>query len=72
MHNIGFYGGVLKLANTVTYIHQGAQILFAHNYARFSGGTIEMFFAAAEIQSQDICPIQFIGTDEVKPILIFS
>ena len=68
MHNSGFYGGVFHLSNTVTYIYKNAQILFAHNYARFYGGAISVFFTATNIQSQDICPIQFIGTGDMNPI----
>ncbi|XP_065915059.1 uncharacterized protein [Dysidea avara] len=68
MHNSGFYGGVLDLINTVIYFSKGSELLFAHNYATFYGGAIVVYFATTTLQTQNICPIQFVGPSGTNPI----
>ena len=67
-HNSGYYGGAINLVNTLLYIYKGSELFFAHNYATFSGGAIDIFFPTTNVQSQDICPIQFIGPSGTDPI----
>jgi len=68
MHNSGFYGGVLDLINSVTYFSKGSELLFAHNYATFYGGAIVVYFATTTLQTQNICPIQFVGPSGTSPV----
>ena len=68
LNNTGQYGGGLQLVDTVTYIHQGSQLYFSKNHATVAGGAIQIQFSFTNIQSEDICPIQFIGSNNATPI----
>ncbi|XP_065913461.1 uncharacterized protein [Dysidea avara] len=68
IHNSGHYGGAFYLTDTVMYIYKYSQLLFAHNYATRYGGAIAVHFYATNTQSQDVCPIQFIGPSDIAPI----
>ena len=61
-NNRALYGGGLHLVNTVAFIHQKSDIYFNRNHATEYGGAIDVFFSTTNIQTQDICPIQFIGS----------
>ncbi|XP_065914525.1 uncharacterized protein [Dysidea avara] len=63
-------GGALNILNTVVFIHTGAELQFSHNHAEISGGAINIEFTNTNVQTQDICPIQFIGA--IEPIFILS
>ena len=63
-NNTARYGGGLRLLNTVVYIHQNSKLQFHNNHAIINGGAIDAFFYNTYKQSQDICPIQFIGSSD--------
>jgi len=63
-------GGALHILNTVVFIHTGAELLFADNHAEISGGAINVEFTNTNVQTQDICPLQFIGT--IEPIFLLN
>ena len=63
-HNHATFGGALRLINTVVFFHTGAQVYFAHNSAQINGGAISAAFTNTNVQSQDVCPIQFVGLAE--------
>ena len=62
INNVARYGGGLRLINTVAFIQQGSELYFGKNHAAANGGAIYVFSPNTNIQSQDVCPIQFIGT----------
>ncbi|XP_065893230.1 uncharacterized protein [Dysidea avara] len=61
-YNKGTYGGGFQLLDTVLYIHTGTVILFQHNFGTKAAGAIDVYFPNTNIESEDICPIQFIGS----------
>ena len=61
-HNIAIYGGAFRLLDTVLYIYTGSELLFQHNFAVRAGGAIDVYFSNTNVQLEDICPIQFIGS----------
>ena len=61
-NNVARYGGGLHLINTVAFIQEDSELFFHKNHATVNGGAIHIFFSNTNIQSQDICPIQFIGS----------
>jgi len=65
-HNKATNGGALHILNTVVYIQTGAKVQFSHNYANISGGAFKIDFTNTNVQTQDVCPIQFIGS--INPI----
>ena len=67
-HNKAYSGGVFHLRDTLLYVYNGSELLFAHNHATFRGGAIIVRFSATNVQSEDICPIQFIGPSDTDPI----
>ena len=82
LNNTARYGGGLHLRNTVVFVHQNSDIHFRNNHALIFGGAIDVFFYNTNEQSQDICPIQFIGSsnqinslnkiDLIKPKVMFE
>ena len=62
VNNTARYGGGLRLLNTVAFIHQNSNIHFLNNCALIYGGAINIYFYNTKDRSQDICPIQFIGS----------
>ena len=68
-NNSARYGGALQLLNTVAFIGENSELHFHQNCAVVSGGAIDILFTNTNIQSQDICPIQFVGINSFsKPI----
>ena len=67
-NNTARYGGGLHLINTVAFIHQDCELYFNKNHAAEKGGAIDVFFSTTNIQTQDICPIQFVGSSDTIPI----
>ena len=67
-HNSGYYGAAFDLIDTLLYIDKSSDLLFAHNHVTLHGGAIDVFNAATHVQSQDICPIQFIGPANTNPL----
>ena len=61
-HNMAIYGGAFRLLDTVLYIYTGSELLFQHNVAVRTGGAIDVYFSNTNVQLEDICPIQFIGS----------
>ena len=61
INNTARYGGAMRLLDTVLYINTNAAVHFINNSAIENGGAIEIEFAVTNIQSQDNCPIQFVG-----------
>ena len=61
INNTARYGGAMRLLDTVLYINTSAAVCFINNSAIENGGAIEIEFAVTNIQSQDNCPIQFVG-----------
>ena len=61
MNNTAIYGGAMRLIDTVLYIHTNTRADFVDNFAIMNGGAIKVEFALTNIQSQDNCPIQFVG-----------
>ena len=61
LNNTAKYGGALRLLDTVLYINTNTVADFKNNYAVINGGAIKIEFAVTNIQSQDNCPIQFVG-----------
>ncbi|XP_065914261.1 uncharacterized protein [Dysidea avara] len=70
-NNEAEYGGALVLINTVAYVNTGSKLFFGHNYALTKGGAIDVYFSSINVQSEDICPIQFIG-NTTEPIFNLS
>ena len=68
INNTARYGGGLHLINTVVFIHQNAELYFNRNRATEKGGAIDVFSSTTNIQTQDICPIQFVGSVNDTPI----
>ena len=64
-HNEATYGGAFQLHDTVVYVHTGSVLWFEHNFAFTTGGAIDIYFSNTNIQTQDICPIQFTGNASV-------
>ena len=62
INNTARYGGGLRLINTVASIHQESELYFNKNHATKEGGAIKVFFTDTNVQTQDVCPIQFIGS----------
>ena len=60
-HNEAKYGGALRLLDTVVYVNIGSVLWFEHNFATTAGGAIDILFSNTNVQTEDICPIQFIG-----------
>jgi len=56
-------GGALHILNTVVFIHTGANLLFTNNRAVVSGGAFHIDFTNTNVETQDVCPIQFVGLD---------
>ena len=68
-NNSARYGGVLHLLNTVAFIAENSELHFYQNSAVVSGGAIDILFTNTNIQSQDKCPIQFVGMNSSsKPV----
>ena len=65
--NTARYGGGLRLINTVAFIHQDSEVYFYKNHATEKGGAIDVI-SDTNTQSQDICPIQFIGLNNSSQI----
>ena len=63
-NNTARYGGGLHLINTVAFIHQESEIYFNKNHATENGGAIDVLFSTTNIQTQDVCPIQFTGSSD--------
>ena len=61
MNNTAIYGGAIRLLDTVLYISTNTTAHFVNNSAIVNGGAIKVEFAVTNIQSQDNCPIQFVG-----------
>ena len=61
LNNSARFGGALRLLDTVLYINTNTVADFKSNYAVINGGAIKIEFAVTNIQSQDNCPIQFVG-----------
>ena len=61
MNNTAIYGGAVRLLDTVLYISTNTTAHFVNNSAMANGGAIKVEFAVTNIQSQDNCPIQFVG-----------
>ena len=68
MHNSGYYGAAFDLIDTILYIVNGSDLLFTHNHATLHGGAVDVHNAATNVQSQDICPIQFLGLTDPNPV----
>lgn len=61
INNTARYGGAIRLIDTVLYIHTDTVAHFINNSALENGGAIEVEFSLSNIQSQDVCPFQFVG-----------
>ena len=68
INNTARYGGGLHLVNAVVFIHQGSDLYFNKNHATQNGGAIDVFSSTTNIQTQDVCPIQFVGSINDTPI----
>ncbi|XP_065914017.1 uncharacterized protein [Dysidea avara] len=55
------YGGALRLLDTVVYVHTGSVLWFENNFATAAAGAIDINFSNTNVQTEDICPIQFTG-----------
>jgi len=60
-HNEANYGGGIRLLDTVVYVHTGSVLWFENNFAATTGGAIDIHFSNTNVQTEDICPIQFTG-----------
>ena len=72
MYNVADYGGALELINTVVYVSNRTKLFFGYNHAQTLGGAINMYYSVINVQSEDICPIQFIGINTTQPIFNLS
>ena len=61
MNNTAIFGGAIRLIDTVLYISTNTTVYFVNNFAIINGGAIKVELSLTNIQSQDICPIQFVG-----------
>ena len=66
INNTARFGGGLRLLGTVAFIYQNSELYFGKNHATTNGGAIDIFSSNTNVQSQDTCPIQFIGS--IQPI----
>ena len=71
-NNTSQYGGVLHLLDTVFFVYLDSKLIFSKNRATGNGGAISIFFFNTDMQTQDICPIQFLGYDNATSILTFK
>ena len=69
LNNTAIYGGAIRLIDTVLYISTNTTAHFVNNFAIVNGGAIKVEFAVTNIQSQDICPIQFVGLPPQQTIV---
>jgi len=67
-HNEANLGGAFRLLDTVMYVYTGSELWFEHNFATTAGGAINIYFSNTNVQTQDICPIQFIGNSSESTI----
>ena len=68
INNTARYGGGLQLLNTVAFIYQNSDIRFCNNHALIYGGAIDIYFYNTKDRSQDICPIQFVGSSIISSL----
>ena len=68
INNTAKNGGALHLFNTVAFIYQNSELNFTRNHATIHGGAINVLSSNTNIKTQDICPIQFIGSENTTPI----
>ena len=61
LNNTAIYGGAIRLIDTVLYISTNTTAHFVNNFAIVNGGAIKVEFSLTNLQSQDNCPIQFVG-----------
>ena len=64
VNNMARFGGGMRLVNTIAFIRQDSELYFGKNHATTNGAAIDIYFSNTNIQSQDICPIQFIGSTD--------
>ena len=69
MNNSAIYGGAMRLIDTVLYVSINTAAHFMNNFAILNGGAIKVEFAMTNIQSQDNCPIQFVGLPPQQTIV---
>ena len=62
VNNTARRGGALSLINTVVFIEQYSMLYFSKNHATTHGGAIYISLFNTHIETQDVCPIQFIGS----------
>ena len=68
-NNSARYGGALRLhEHTVVFIYENSKMYFHQNSAVKFGGAIDVHFSNTNIQSPDICPIQFLRLNSTKQI----
>ena len=69
INNTAIYGGAIRLIDAVLYISANTTAHFVNNSAILNGGAIKVEFAVTNIQSQDNCPIQFVGLPPQQTII---
>ena len=69
MNNSAVHGGAMRLIDTVLYVSTNTTGHFMNNFAILNGGAIKIEFAMTNIQSQDNCPIQFVGLSPLQTIV---
>jgi len=61
LNNTARFGGALHLSDSFIFVHTGSYLLFQNNFATSSGGAIYGDYTNTNEQSEDYCPIQFVG-----------
>jgi len=61
VNNKARFGGALHLSDSFIFVQTGSFLLFQNNFATSSGGAIKGDYTNTNEQSEDYCPIQFVG-----------
>ena len=62
LNNTARFGGAFHLSDAFIFVHTGSNLLFRNNFATFFGGAIFGDYTNTNEQSEDYCPIQFVGS----------
>ncbi|XP_065914932.1 uncharacterized protein [Dysidea avara] len=62
LNNTARFGGAFHLLDSFIFVHTGSYLFFQNNFATSSGGAIRGDFTNTNEQSEDYCPIQFVGS----------
>ena len=67
-NNTARFGGAVHLSDSFMFVYTRSNFSFQNNFAYSSGGAIYGEFANTNEQSEDYCPIEFVGDQEIFDI----